>query len=190
MGLVEKPKVSGKEEKMAKQAFSLDLLRSGFFILFRHEKGLFGNLIVKAQKRAGFSNEDSQYTHIAVIGVPPYIIDVVPPRIKIVNVLEKYAGRHARIMCYRNSNYEQTRVDVAWWATTHTNLSYDKRGVLNFIFFWIKQRVSHWFCSENGAWALQKKHPKAQGELLPDKTMPAHFFNPKYFSLKWEGVLE
>jgi len=169
--------------------FDLSVLRTGYFILFRHEKGLFGNLIVKAQKRAMFSNEDSRYTHVAVIGVSPYIIDVVPPRIKIVDVLKKYAGRHARIVSYRASNYEQTRFDVCWWATTNTNLLYDKRGVLNFIFFWIRQHTSRWFCSENGAWSLQKKHPKACGELLPEKTMPAHFLNDKYFSIFWEGEI-
>lgn len=166
--------------------FTLDIPRMGYFVLFRHEKGWVGNQIIAAQKRAGFSDENSRYTHVAVSGGGPELTDAVPPKIRTSNLLKRYADRYVKIVRYKALTFEQKRSKVAYWAATRTNLKYDWRGPLAFIFTWIKPSMTADFCSENAACALQRQFPKALHGKAPAKCMPADFLG-EMFEVMWEG---
>lgn len=168
--------------------FNLDLFKMGHFILYRHEKGLIGNRIVKAQLDMGFSKEDAQYTHIDVSGGGPYAVRVNPPSSREVDIRKQYPGKHIIVVKYLAVDYAINRYKVAYKAATHCNIVYDFTGVLKFRIPFLPNFDGNYFCSENALWALQFDYEGALG-IKPAKCMPAHFLNRQCFGKVWEGVI-
>lgn len=183
-----------------KQPFNLNLFKPGDGLLIRHERGFFGNRIIKNQLRAGFTPEQSQFTHIEVLVIRDtkdpskfWSIRIAPPKSKLVDFSEFYKGKYVKIVRYRHYESFDKLKDVAIWAGTHVNVPYDFPGILNFISFlrsWVKQHTSMWFCSENFVWSHQQVYLDSFNNLLPHKAMPAHGLLPEYVDVIWEGIIE
>ena len=176
--------------------FNLDLFRPGDMLLTRNEGGFFGNQIRRNQLKAGFLPEDAKYTHIEVLALRDRInplkfwsVRVAPPKTKLVNFPEFYKGRYIKIVRYKH--YEDFNIlkDVALWAVSHCNVPYDFPGIIRFIFIWVKQKTSKWFCSENAIWSLQQVYPDAFGGMLPSDSMPAHGLDGEWVDEIWEGYI-
>ena len=173
---------------------NLDLLKPGDGLLTRNEGGFFSNQIEKKQLRVGFNTEDSKFTHIEILAIRDtkdpskfWSVRIAPPRAKLVNFPEFYKGRYIKIIRYKEyENFDKLK-DVALWAVSHCNVPYDFPGIFRFLFIWIKQHASKWFCSENFIWSYQQIYPKAFDGLLPHKSMPADSLNIKYSETVWEG---
>lgn len=167
----------------------LDKFRMGYFILYLNDGSLFGNAVVKRQQLAGFSDEDARYTHIEVSGGEKHSINISPPISKLVDILEKHKGRYIRLVKFKNKEYEDgKRYKVAYFSASLCNKPYDIRGILAFVFKWIKHSNRLYFCSEGALWALQMVFPDVLG-IKPNECMPAHFTDEKYFETVWEGIL-
>jgi|GEM_PF-1188871 len=193
-----------------------EFLKSGYIVAVKRlGKSFFHNQIEKIQSKKGYSREASKYVHIAVIGKNQYIVDVSPPKTKIVSLFEKYPDRYIKILKYKG--YEEDEGDikghnVAFWAASTCNISYDWIGVIAFKFSWLgkifRKLQEKWlFCSECAIWALQKEFPaigaifdfvspliqkskkKFFGDIniSPEKCMPAYFLDNEDFSIIWEG---
>lgn len=171
--------------------FNLDIPRMGYFILFKSSGKFISRQIKAEQLRAGFTEEQSDFIHIAVSGGGPYIVEVSWPRIHIGDIRTKFRGSYIKIVRYSNEEYEdQKRYRVAFWAASTSNLGYDIWGVLYFKVKWLFRHSKRlFFCSENALWALSKEYPRAIN-LPPEKCMPAHFLRAPGFSVVWEGIIE
>lgn len=176
--------------------FNLDLFKPGDAILVKSEGGFFGNNIKKKQLRAGFTPEQASFTHIEVLIIRDnkdpskfWSNRVAPPKSKLVNFPEFYKGKYVKIVRYKDyDNFDKLK-DVAIWAATHVNVPYDFPGILRFIFVWIKQHTSMWFCSENYIWSNQQVYLNSFDGLLPHKSMPAHGLLTQYTDIVWEGYI-
>lgn len=169
---------------------TLDKFRMGYFLLYKNTGGIFGDNIVKRQLAAGFLPADAQFTHVEVSGGEIYSIDISPPVSKLVKITEAHKGEFCRLVRYKDEEYEKAlRYKVAYFSATLCNKGYDVKGVLSFIFRWIKQNNRLYFCSEGAAWALQMCFTQAIGKT-PDKVMPAHFTMQNEFEVVWEGKIE
>ena len=172
---------------MPNQPFNLDTFKMGYFILYRNTGGLFGNAIRKKQLAAGISSDNAEYTHAEVSGGGRHSTNISPPISKLVDITEVHKGRHVRLVRLRNDEYEQgKRYKVAYFSATLCNKGYDLKGVLAFVFKWLKHDNRLWFCSEGVAWALSMVFPEALGRK-PEECMPGHFLDPNRFELVWEG---
>lgn len=188
---------------MEENKFNLDLFRSGDGLLTQNKGGFFGNRIEKAQYRMKkeddsllFTAEQASFTHIEVLIIRDtknfnkfWSIKVAPPKAKLVNFPEFYKGRYVKIVRYKNYESFDKLKDVAVWAATHVNVPYDWPGIVKFLFVWIKQHISRWFCSENFVWSHQQVYLDSFKGLLPHKAMPAHGLLPEYTDIIWEGYL-
>lgn len=163
--------------------------RMGYFILYKNSGGLFGAGIVAKQVAAGFSPEDSQFTHVEVSGGENHSINISPPISKLIDITKVHKGQTYKLVKYKNPDYEdRLRYKVAYFSASLCNKGYDVRGIFAFLFKWIKQDNRLYFCSEGALWALQMVFPNALG-ITPDKCMPARFLGPE-FELVDEGILE
>lgn len=167
--------------------FNLDIPKMGYFILYKHEKGFIGNCIRAKQLKAGFSEEDSQYTHIEVSGGGQESVCVAPPKTRVVDITKKYKGRYVKIVKYNASDYNTKRYKIAFWSATHCNLPYDFLGIAAFITKVFKHVRNWWFCAEDCLWCLQKQYVNAF-EIEPDKCMPARFLG-NGTTVVWEGII-
>ncbi|NJO00333.1 MAG: hypothetical protein HC880_00455 [Bacteroidia bacterium] len=168
--------------------FNLDIFKMGHFILYRHGKGFIGDAIARAQRKRGFSIDDSMYTHIDVSGGGPFAARVNPPMGGKVNITEYYRGVYVKVVKFKDDNYDVKRYKVAFEAATKLNIIYDFMGVFRFVFPWIPNPKSFRFCSENALESLQSQYTDALG-IKPKDCMPAHFLNTQHFELVWEGVI-
>lgn len=177
------------------EPFCLSIPKMGYFILYRHERGLIGDIIKKRQLQAGFSEEDASYTHVEVSGGGQHSIFVGLPKSRPVDIRKKHKGEYARIVTYVGyMDYEcrigyHKRYKVAYWSATMNNIGYDVLGVASFMCNIIKQDKKKYFCSENALEALQNEYPDALGGMKPSECMPAHFTDKKNFFTIWEGVI-
>ena len=174
----------GKYEK-----FNLDIPKMGDTILVRSEGGLFGRGIEFKQRKAGFSKEHAQYTHVEISGGGHRSMRIAPPKATRIDITKVYAGRYIKIRRYKVEDWDRRRKHVAWVHATLCNTGYDKEGILNFIFKWIRQRISRWFCSEGWLFAHQKEIPAALDYLIPSQCMPAHAAASDELEDVWEGHL-
>ena len=168
--------------------FHIDLCKMGHILLVRHEKGWIGDIIVKAQIKAKLPLEIVKFTHSATLGGGQYVVDPIVPRIKIIDIRKRYAGRYVKIVKYDNDTYDKKRYKVAFWAATHNNLAYDFLGVLKFKLSFLFHRKRAYFCSECVLESLQREYPQALGGMKPHKAMPAHFLLGE-FKIVWEGYI-
>lgn len=166
-----------------------DLFKGGYFILVKHEKGWFGNLIKKEQMRF-FTEEEAGYTHVMVSMGGEHAVDVKWPRTGVSNIREKFHNRYIKVMKYKE--YEETgdrRWKVAALAASKCNLPYDWRGVLAFKIKWLFHHNKRlYFCSELAAWALQFVFIRAFNGYSPERLKPADFQNDS-FECVWQGYV-
>lgn len=171
--------------------FSLDNFKMGYIILYKNDGSKFGRLIEKRQLREGYILEHAVYTHSEVSGGGRHSINIAPPRSRLIDIIKVHKGRYARIMRYKNEEYEKKgRYKVAYFSASLCNKGYDIRGVLSFIIKWIKQNNRLFFCSEGVAWSLQMEFPKALRGADPSSIPPAAFCNPNEFETVWEGKIK
>ncbi|MFC1808855.1 hypothetical protein ACFL3D_01875 [Candidatus Omnitrophota bacterium] len=184
--------MEGKEKRYY-GPFNLDIPRMGFIILYKHDKGIVGDLIKKQQLKMGFNEEEASFTHVEVSGGGPWAVYVGTPRSSVIHIKEKYRGRTARIVRIKipahmtGPKYWRKLAKVAFWAATHCNLKYDFLGIAGFLTSLVKHAHSRYFCSENTLWAIHKEFDSLP--MQDDNCMPAHFTDKDYFSIVWEGVL-
>lgn len=167
----------------------LDKFKMGYFILYRNDNSIFGNLIVKRQLVAGFTPDDANYIHVEISGGEIHSINISPPISKLVDITKAHKGRFVRLCRYKGYNGDGKRYKVAYFSASLCNKGYDVSGILAFLFRWVKQSNRLWFCSEGTAWALSMVFLRVFGDLTPDKIMPAHFLDDK-FEIVWQGVIE
>lgn len=168
----------------------LDKFRMGYCILYRHNKGLFGDAIVKRQLAVGFNLEDANYTHVEVSGGEIYSVNISPPISKLIKITEVHKGRYVCVVRLKSQAYEDAlRYKVAYFSATLCNKGYDIPGILAFLFKWIKQNNRLYFCSEGALWAMQMGCKENILGINPDICMPAHFRNWDYFEKVWEGEI-
>ena len=171
--------------------FDLNIPKMGYYILVRNAGGWLGNRIEKMQRKAGFSREDSKYTHVEISGGGRDSMRIGPPRSKHIDITKHYACRYIKITKLKNKAYRKTkRYKIAYFAALMCNLKYDYRGVISFLIKWIKQNPDLPFCSEGSLEATQREIPAAFGAMDPADAMPAEFLNPEFVDVHWEGVIE
>ncbi len=169
--------------------FNLNIPKMGYFILFRHEGDLIGSAIDREQRKRGFSPNQASFTHVGVSGGGPWMVQVAPPRVKVIDITKVFPGRHILIVKYKGKDYDGRKgAKVAFWSSSKCNMRYDFFGVLRFKIGLLIQWAWRQFCSENAVWALQKEYPTAI-EKKPADCMPADFTNLNYFDFVWEGEL-
>lgn len=169
--------------------FDLSKFKMGYVILYKSGQGKFGKSIVKAQLKAGFSEDEASYTHSEISGGNEHSVNIAPPLSKLVNILEAHKGRYIKLLRYNNENYEKKgRYKVAYFSASLCNLGYDIRGVVKFMFKWVGNNNRLYFCSEGVAYSIQKVYPSALGKK-PEKIMPAHFARSSEFTTVWEGFI-
>ena len=166
----------------------LEIFKMGYFILYHSDNSLFSKAIVKRQQLAGFNSHDAQVTHVEVSGGERHSINISPPISKLVDITKAHKGRYAYLVRYRGYSDDGKRYKVAYFSASLCNKGYDIRGILAFLFRWIKQCNRLYFCSEGALWALQMVFPGVLS-ITPDKCMPAHFFRGE-FEVMWEGKIE
>jgi len=179
----------GTKRKTTYKPFSPNILRAGDTILITSDGGFFSTGIELKQRKAGFSLSSAKYTHVEMSGGGSKSVRIAPPRAKVIDITKVYAGRYIKIRRHIYEDWEENRHDIAWTNATLCNTRYDKRGILGFIFTWIKQHVSRWFCSEGFLYSLQTKYPNELKGMEPSKCMPAHFASSPGLTTVWEGYI-
>ena len=168
----------------------LDKFRMGYVIAYKNSGDFFGNQIEKKQVSEGFSNKASQYVHVEISGGNQHSINISPPLSKCIDITKVHKGREFCLLRYKNDDYEKRgRYKVAYFSATLCNTRYDIRGILRFLWKWVKQSGRLWFCSEGCLWALQKVYPEAMNGLPPEDCMPASFLESDDFEIVWEGII-
>ena len=170
--------------------FHPDILKMGYFILYKNDGSKLGNLIARRQLVEGYIPSHAQFIHIEVSGGGRHSVNIVWPKAKLIDITKAHKGRHIRVIRYKNEHYERKgRYKVAYFSATLCNKPYDWNGVLAFVIKFIKQNKNHPFCSEGAAWALQMEYPKVFMSATPSSIMPASFNRPAEFEVVWEGVI-
>lgn len=174
---------------MTKKKF-LSLLKMGYIILYKTDGSKVGRLIEKKQLSEGFIPEHACYTHVEVSGGGQHSINISPPVSKLIDITKRHKGRYIKVVRYKNEEYEKSkRYKVAYFSASLCNKGYDFRGVISFVFRWIKQNNRLYFCSEGALWSLQKVFPAVLYKLKPQRCMPAHFCLPRDFETVYEGIV-
>lgn len=169
-------------------SFSLNLLKMGYFIVYRNEGGIFSDLIERKQRQAGFTPEHASYTHVEVSGGSEYAINISPPLSRLIKITKTHKGRYITIVRYKGYKNKGKRYKVAYFSATLCNKGYDFPGIFAFLFKWIKNNNRLYFCSEGALWSLKKVFPQMSGN--PAYCMPADFLDPKFFEVTWEGRID
>lgn len=168
----------------------LDLFRMGYVLAYE-KSGLFGNLIEKRQLLAGFTPDQARFCHVEISGGGVHSVYIRPPMSKLVAITEAHNGQVVRVLRYKNEDYEcKGRYKVGYFSATLCNKPYDVKGILAFVFKWIKQSKGLAFCSEGCLSALRMEYPEIMPRIVPDKCFPAHFVASDEFETVWEGKIE
>lgn len=167
--------------------FSIDNLRTGYFMLYRNPTGLFGRLIRNHQLSMGYPKELAGFTHVDVLGPQQWAIRVVPPKAKIVDIMKTYKGQFAVMLKYDNQDYDLNRDKVAWWAVSNNNKPYDLWGVAKFKLPFLFHKKDLPFCSENAVEALKMQYPNDARIKFPYKIPPVGMF--RFCKIAWAGVI-
>ncbi len=169
-------------------SFTLDRFKIGYAIVYRHEGGLFGDMIVKKQLTAGFIPAHAEYSHVEISLGEEYSINISPPKSRLCDILKVHKGRYIKIVKYRATDYNVKRYKVGCLYASLNNTGYDFRGILSFMFKWLRNKNRLYFCSEGCLTALQMVYSGAFG-MNPNECMPAEFLNPKFTEVVFEGYI-
>ena len=175
--------------------FSIDLLRIGYVIAVKYDRkkkfNLISDGIFQRQLWQGFNSDDACFTHVAISSGDNYLVNVSPPKAKLVKFMDEFKGKYIKILKYSGTDFERlVRYKVGCiYNAIASNLGYDWMGVLSFILPAIKQVKSKPFCSEACAQAFKVFYPFIFGGIEPSKVMPANFLDPESFDVVWEGEI-
>ena len=173
------------------KSFNPNIFKMGYVICYLNNFDWLGNLIVKRQLKEGFTEEQSQITHVEISGGGEYSVNIAPPLSQCIKITERHKGRYARLLRYKNNDYEKRgRYKVAYFSATLCNTGYDFFGVIRFVINWVKQRNRLYFCSEGCLESLQKVYPECLSNLYPSDCLPAHFVASDKFETVWEGIIK
>jgi hypothetical protein len=166
---------------------NLDIMKMGYIILFKTDNSYFARKIQREQLKRGLKPSQSVWTHAGISGGGQWLVEVSPPKSRVVDIRKRHRGRYIKVLCLKDTEYkERKRYKIAFWAASLCNLKYDWFGILKFRLKWLFHFKSRFFCSENTLWSIQKEYPGAFG-MKPHKAMPGHFDNPNYTKVIWEG---
>ena len=171
--------------------FNLDIPRIGYVVAVKKDrKGFISNMIYKSQRKAGFNEDDSSYIHVAMSSGGPHMVNIIPPRSKLINLQKKYKGSYIKILRLDSKSYEEKkRYKVAlFYNALASNLKYDVKGAISFVFSWVKHSKRDYFCSEACTKAFQMIYPDFLKGIKPAKSFPAHFVRD--LDLVWEGYIK
>lgn len=180
---------SGSNKDNLYTKFNLDIPKMGDTICVRSDGGFFSLGIELKQEKSGFNKEDSKFTHVEICGGGHRSVRIAPPSAKPINIVSFYAGKFIRIRRYISDDWDRKRKHIAWTNATLCNTEYDRRGIIKFLFRWIKQHASKWFCSEGWLYSLQTEYPNALDGMKPEDCMPAHAASSPELATIWEGFI-
>ena len=180
------------EEKIIYPKFNLDIPKQGHILgVRRAEKDFFGSRIEATQLKAGYPPEVACYTHVEILSGGPHSMRIMPPRSKAIDIQKFYKGRHVKIMTLGDEAYERVyRYKVNALYNLLCNQRYDKRGILAFVFMFIKHDPRYYFCSEGVTEAIQRVYPIFLEYYPPEKTYPATVVYELQDNTVWEGTVE
>ncbi len=175
--------------------FDLNIPKMGHILAVRYERpkkfDIFSEGIFQKQLWKGFTFEEAIYTHVAISSGGPHLVNVMPPKAKLINLTEHYKGTYVKFLKYKGDNFDNyIRYKIAClYNALAANLRYDWWGVLHFLIPRIKQMDSRFFCSEVCSQAYKMFYPDFLKELDNADIMPANFLANKEFEVVWEGYL-
>ena len=174
--------------------FVPSLCKMGYILGYGNDCSKYGNLIQKKQEACGFIPEHAKIVHIEVSGGGKDSVNINIPKSKHIDITKTHAGRFVRIMKpilpdEHLLEHPNTYGKIAYYSALACNLPYDIRGVLSFMFSWIKQNPRLPFCSEWAAWSIQQVYPAYFDYEKPSKIMPAHFCLSKWTEVIFEGII-
>ena len=170
--------------------FNLDIPKMGDTILVKSDGGFFSKGITTKQLSAGFEYVHSQYTHVEISGGGYRSMKIAPPRATRIDITKVYKGRYLKVRRPILMDWERRRKHIAWVNATLCNTRYDGTGILRFLFKWVKQATSRWFCSEGWLYSMQREYPEFMDGLNPSDCMPAHASASVEMETVWEGVID
>lgn len=171
--------------------FSINLIKMGDVLLYKNDGSKFGNLIEKKQLQAGFIKDHICWTHVEISGGKKHSINISPPLSKLIDITKKHKGRYVRVVRYNNEEFKQgKRYKVAYFSASLCNRGYDFRGIVSFLFKWVKQNNRLYFCSEGCAYSFKMVFNKIFDGRKPDKIYPADFNGLNKFDIICEGTIE
>lgn len=175
--------------------FRIDLLRIGYVIAVKYDRkkhfDLVSDWIFQRQLWQGFNSDDACFTHVAISSGENYLVNVSPPKAKLVKFLDEFKGEYVKILKCSGMDFERLiryKVGCVYNAIA-SNLGYDWLGVLSFVFPFIKQIKGKPFCSEACSQAFKVFYPDIFMGLPPSKIMPANFLDKDSFDIVWEGEI-
>lgn len=159
-------------------------MKIGYVVLTMPKKR--GSIIEREQLRAGFTINQSKYTHVLMSIGGYHGTEAVWPKSGIVNIQKKYVdkGRQIKVIKYLGKDFmERKRYKVALWSATKCNLRY---GFFAVPWFKLKNifklkgqnflaRLSYPFCSFKEAWAFYMEGYILIKGIEPRSFCPAHF---------------
>lgn len=165
----------------------------GYLIQYRNPGrffDFFGNAIVKRQLMAGIDLIDACFVHIEISGGEEDSVNISPPISKRIDITKTHKGRFARLIRYKNTEYEQgKRYKVAYFSAVLCNKPYDIKGILAFVIKWIKEDKNKPFCSEGALWSFRMVFSDIMDGMKLSECMPGHFSEKTGFETVWEGVI-
>lgn len=176
--------------------FSLDIPKQGHIMAVRYERrkkfAIFSEGIYQKQLWEGFNSDDALYTHVAISSGGPHLVNVMPPKAKLIDIHRVYTGVYVKFLRFKGLDFDNPiRYKIAcMYNAIASNLKYDWRGALHFIIPRIKQSNDRPFCSEVSCIAYQMQYPYFLNCIKSAECMPAHFLNKAFFETVWEGFIE
>ena len=175
--------------------FDLTIPKMGHVMAVRYERPkkfeIFSEGIFQKQLWEGFKVDEAVYTHVAISSGGPHLVNIAPPKAKLIDLLKVYHGKYVKFLRYKGEDFDNhKRYKIACiYNAIASNMGYDYSGILYFLFPRIKQMVSRFFCSEATAEAYKMFYPDFIPELKSYEVMPAHFLASKDFMTVWQGYI-
>jgi len=170
---------------------NLDLFKIGHVMAVKYERfNLFSEAIYRRQKLHGFSDEESRYTHVAVLSGGQYAVNIMPPKARFVDITKVYKGKYVKLLRYNAPDFDNhLRYKIGcWYNALASNLRYDYLGIASFLIPGLGQIQGRPFCSEATTQAYQHFYPYLFGGIESHKIYPAHFvWAAGDFKVHWEG---
>lgn len=156
---------------------NIPALKTGYVMAWENNGDKFGNLIEKHQLSRGIPPEFAKFTHLDILGRRDSIVQIVPPKARLVKLLDVYPkGRRCIMLRFTAQDFEERRRDVAWWAATLNGRTYDVPAIIKFKVPFMWQEKDGFFCSEGVLWSYRQEYP----DLLPGREaytfMPGEIF--------------
>ena len=175
--------------------FTLDIPRIGHILAVRYDRkkfNIFSEGIYQKQIWELFKKEDALYTHVAISSGGPHIVNVTPPKARLVGLVKTYKGSYVKLLRFKGKDFDNhIRYKIAcMYNAFASNLKYDWWGIIHFIIPRIKQMDDKPFCSEVCLKTYQMFYPDFLSGLYPSDCLPAHFVASKEFDTVWEGIVK